>query len=93
MALSTLEHGAESTDREHCGNARLLLFGPPTHGLGFNIHYVSHMVAWAHSGGKVPVLRMRVRTDGAKPVADGSECGSVSAATAEWCRLKISAVG
>ena len=25
----------------------MFLFGPPTHGLGFNVHYVSHMVAWA----------------------------------------------
>jgi len=34
----------------------MLLFGPPTHGLGFNVHYVSHMVAWAAERRQVPAL-------------------------------------
>jgi len=34
----------------------MLLFGPPAHGLGFNLHYVSHMVAWAMQRGLVPAM-------------------------------------
>lgn len=34
----------------------VLPFGPPMHGLGFNLHYVSHMLGWGLSAGRVPVL-------------------------------------
>ena len=39
----------EASGEGHCHreSGGMFLFGPPTHGLGFNVHYVSHMVAWA----------------------------------------------
>ncbi|EKX42699.1 hypothetical protein GUITHDRAFT_111371 [Guillardia theta CCMP2712] len=34
----------------------LFLFGPPLHGFGFNIHYVSHMLAIAMESNQTPVM-------------------------------------
>lgn len=44
----------EETEEEE--EEAVMLFGPPTHGLGFNVHYVSHMVGWAAERGKVAVM-------------------------------------
>eukprot|EP00802_Teleaulax_amphioxeia_P005716 Tamp_05720.p1 GENE.Tamp_05720~~Tamp_05720.p1 ORF type:complete len:504 (+),score=81.20 Tamp_05720:1294-2805(+) len=48
--------GAEGQKQDSGMLDGILLFGPPTHGLGFNVHYVSHMVAWAAERGLVPAL-------------------------------------
>jgi len=41
---------------KHNAHADMLVFGPPMHGLGFNVHYVSHMVAWALERHRVPAM-------------------------------------
>ena len=34
----------------------LLPFAPSMHGLGFNLHYVTHMMGWGLASGRMPVL-------------------------------------
>jgi len=50
------EEGEDGEEGEEEVYIRMLLFGPPSHGLGFNVHYVSHMLAWALRRRRIPAM-------------------------------------